>query len=283
MIGVRSSVFCTSSRIKPPRTTVWPSQTLTLVVTLRELKIGWLITLGVITEAWGGDDPTGHLARKTCWRQNRAAIVDEPLELDHLRDEIEIDRHAIGTDHRLDLQGHPGVARFKISRSRRSDGECRCSSICPQNPTGHPCCRPLSGILRRIKLRRITKFAHDLDHGALAALGRDARRGEQIDALLLVQRPDDDLKLRIGENSAQGRRSRARAVLAPGIPKRSASSALAVMATFRRCDCRRSPETGQRDVRRARRKDSSAIRVELRAGECPGGSAAAKDASDCRC
>ena len=51
MIGVRSSVFWTSSRINPPSTTVWPSQTLTLVVTLRELKIGWLITLGVITEA----------------------------------------------------------------------------------------------------------------------------------------------------------------------------------------------------------------------------------------
>ena len=51
MIGVRSSVFCTSSRIKPPSTTVWPSQTLTLVVTLRELKMGWLITFGVSTEA----------------------------------------------------------------------------------------------------------------------------------------------------------------------------------------------------------------------------------------
>jgi len=33
LIGVRSSVFCTSSRINPPSTTVWPSQTLTLVVT----------------------------------------------------------------------------------------------------------------------------------------------------------------------------------------------------------------------------------------------------------
>ncbi len=50
MIGVRSSVFCTSSRIKPPSTTVCPSQTLTLVVTLRELKIGWLMTLGVRTK-----------------------------------------------------------------------------------------------------------------------------------------------------------------------------------------------------------------------------------------
>ena len=52
MIGVRSSVFCTSSRIRPPSTTVWPSQTLTLVVTLRELKIGWLMTFGVRTCGW---------------------------------------------------------------------------------------------------------------------------------------------------------------------------------------------------------------------------------------
>ena len=51
MIGVRSSVFCTSSRIKPPSTTVWPSHTLTLVVTLRVLKIGWLMTFGVMTFA----------------------------------------------------------------------------------------------------------------------------------------------------------------------------------------------------------------------------------------
>ena len=64
------------------------------------------------------------------------------------------------------------------------------------------------GNFRRIKLRRITKFPHDLDHGALAALGRDARRGEQIDALLLVQRPDHDLELRIGEDSAQAEEAR---------------------------------------------------------------------------
>ena len=50
--GVRSSTFCTSSRINPPSTTVCPSQTLTLVVTLRVLKIGWLITLSVSVIAW---------------------------------------------------------------------------------------------------------------------------------------------------------------------------------------------------------------------------------------
>jgi hypothetical protein len=55
----------------------------------------------------------------------------------------------------------------------------------------------------RIKLRRIPKFTHDLNHGALAALGGDARRGEKIDAILLVQRPNDDLELRIGETSKQ--------------------------------------------------------------------------------
>ena len=57
--------------------------------------------------------------------------------------------------------------------------------------------------LRRIELRRVTEFAHDLDHGALAALGRDARGGEKIDAFLLVQRADDDLELRVGEDAAQ--------------------------------------------------------------------------------
>ena len=49
MSGTLSSTFCTSSRIKPPSTTVEPSKTLTLVVTLRVLKMGWLMTLGVMT------------------------------------------------------------------------------------------------------------------------------------------------------------------------------------------------------------------------------------------
>ena len=50
--GTLSSTFCTSSRIRPPSTTVWPSHTLTLVVTLRVLKMGWLMTFGVRT-LWG--------------------------------------------------------------------------------------------------------------------------------------------------------------------------------------------------------------------------------------
>ena len=45
--GILSSIFCTSSRMRPPSTTVLPSNTLTLVCTLRVEKIGWLMMFGV--------------------------------------------------------------------------------------------------------------------------------------------------------------------------------------------------------------------------------------------
>jgi len=43
----------TSSLIRPPRTTVWPSHTVTAVVTLRVEKMGWLMTFGVRTTEVG--------------------------------------------------------------------------------------------------------------------------------------------------------------------------------------------------------------------------------------
>ena len=134
MIGVRSSVFCTSSRINPPRTTVWPSHTLTLVVTLRELKIGWLITLGVMNSSWSVTFRSSGFNRGRC--KDRAAIVDESFELDHLRHQIQIDRHAIRTHHRFDFQGHAGVAGLKAGGGGWSD---RHRSATRQS--GRSCCQ----------------------------------------------------------------------------------------------------------------------------------------------
>ena len=48
-IGVLSSTFCTSSRMRPPSTIVAPSKTVTFVVIFRVLKMGWLMTFGVRT------------------------------------------------------------------------------------------------------------------------------------------------------------------------------------------------------------------------------------------
>ena len=50
-----------------------------------------------------------------------APIIDEALELDHLRHEVQVNRHAIGTDDRFDLQSHAGVARFESGRCGRAD------------------------------------------------------------------------------------------------------------------------------------------------------------------
>ena len=62
--------------------------------------------------------------------------------------------------------------------------------------------------LRRLKLSRIAELTHDLDDGALSALGGNARRGKQIDAFLLIKRSDHNLKLRIGQQTANAENSR---------------------------------------------------------------------------
>src|SRR5215475_10910014 len=96
IIGVLSSVFCTSSRINPPITTVWPSYTLTLVVTLRVLNTGWLMTFGV---------------RRI------------EFELDNLWNQIEIDCCCVPTNHWFDFQGYTSISRLPILRCRGRDDD----------------------------------------------------------------------------------------------------------------------------------------------------------------
>src|SRR5438477_1041167 len=48
---------------------------------------------------------------------DRASIVDEAFELDHLRNEIQIDRHSIRPDDRFYLQGDAGISSLKVARS----------------------------------------------------------------------------------------------------------------------------------------------------------------------
>ncbi len=55
--GTLSSMVCTSSRIRPPRTTVKPSLTKTLVVTRRTLKTGWRIWF--VTSVLGASSSPG--------------------------------------------------------------------------------------------------------------------------------------------------------------------------------------------------------------------------------
>ena len=59
------------------------------------------------------------------------------------------------------------------------------------------------GDLGRGKLRRVTEFSDDFDHGALPTLGCDPRSRQEINSFLLVQRTNDDLELRIGEDAGQ--------------------------------------------------------------------------------
>src|SRR5205823_226735 len=113
---------------------------------------------------------------------NRAAVIDEALKLDDLRDKVQIDSRRIASYYRFDFESHTGVARFPILRScwRDHDGhnsthECRARaadgwnlwlSVCP----------------------RISKFSDDLDDSALTALCGHTWRREEIDSLFFVER-----------------------------------------------------------------------------------------------
>ena len=61
----------------------------------------------------------------------------------------------------------------------------------------------------------VTKFSDDFDDGALSALGGHAWRRKEIDAFLLIQRPNDNLKLWIGEHARQSKDSRGHASSLP--------------------------------------------------------------------
>ena len=86
-------------------------------------------------------------------RLDRAAVVDEAFELDHLRNEVEIDRHAVRPDDRLDLQGHAGISGFEAGRSRRRDREGRAAPSCDP-PIGLPSLPVLPTCLRNLAADR---------------------------------------------------------------------------------------------------------------------------------
>ena len=67
----------------------------------------------------------------------------------------------------------------------------------------HAAARRTDGLrdLWGLELRRVNQLADDLDGRLLATLGGHARGAEQIDALLLVKRADDDLELRVAEHA----------------------------------------------------------------------------------
>ena len=56
-------------------------------------------------------------------RLDRAAVVDEPVELHDLRLEVQVDGVVIRADDRLDFQRHAGVALLEARRRRRRHRE----------------------------------------------------------------------------------------------------------------------------------------------------------------
>src|SRR2546430_3200332 len=162
-----------------------------------------------------------HVLGERDWRRNLYArdsadtncidgtpVIDEAFKLDHLRHQIQVDRHTVRADHRFNFQCHARVPSFKRLRGGRrrhnrdnrvlAHNACRCSSGAE------------SGDLRRRKRDRVTKFTNNFDHGALAALGRHFRRGEKIYTFFLAEPPKHDLELWICKNTSETKNSRSR-------------------------------------------------------------------------
>ena len=136
---------------------------------------------------------------------DRAAVIDEAFKFDHLRDEIKVNSEVIGTNYGLHLKSDTGIASFKRGgRCRRNrKGTCAARGCSGQRilTEGIAAAKGLRN-LRRLELCWITKFAHDFDHSTLSALRRHARRGKNIDPLLLIESANNDLKLGISKYAA---------------------------------------------------------------------------------
>src|SRR5207249_7562381 len=132
---------------------------------------------------------------------DRTSVIDETFELDYLRNKVQVDRDSIRTNNRLDLQCNSGVTGFEIRRGRRPDNRQR---DCRRSRTAAATALNVRN-LRLGELSWVTKFPDNFDHRALAALGGDLRRGKMIDPFLLIQCPNDNLELRIGEDTRQAK------------------------------------------------------------------------------
>ena len=128
-----------------------------------------------------------------------APVVDEAFEFNNLRDEVQVNREAIGANGRLDFQRHTCVAGLECGgrcRRHRKDVELRTTSAC--DAAAATVSAKVLRNLWRVELCRIAELADDFNDGSLAALGRHARRGEQVHTLFLIDRPHHNLELRIG-------------------------------------------------------------------------------------
>src|SRR6186713_1363274 len=80
----------------------------------------------LINNIWGEnalrrvDQPSSHrIQKRRRWSKDWTSVVDETFKLDDLRNEIEIDRHPIWSNHWLDFQGYTSIPGFEMSRRRR--------------------------------------------------------------------------------------------------------------------------------------------------------------------
>src|SRR6266404_7246110 len=124
------------------------------------------------------------------------AVVNEAFKFHNLRDEVEINGNSVRSYDGFDFQRDAGVTCFKLGRSRRGH------DVNLNRPSSASSTTD-SRDLRRSKLRRVTEFSDDFDHRALPTLRCDPRSRKEINSFLLVQRTDDNLELRIGEDAGQ--------------------------------------------------------------------------------
>ena len=145
----------------------------------------------------------GHNISLRC--QDRAAVVNKPVEIDNFGTERKVNGVAIRSDLRLNLQADPELAGGEVGRKARRDHRVLLLGCVPDRHVSTPC---TLRDLRRFELLRVREVPDNADGRLLPALRRDLRGGHEIDAFLLVKRADHHLELRVGEDPGEGKEAR---------------------------------------------------------------------------
>src|SRR5437660_12541579 len=148
----------------------------------------WLINHVLSENNWLGDRYAGH--RVHAHGIDGASVIDEAFELDHLRNQVQVDYTSttISSHYWLNLKGNAGITRVELCRRcRRHHYRDRCRN----RQAGYRIDggRAGAGNLWNLRLRKfcwITKFPHYLNNGTLTAFSCHFWGGEKIDPLFLV-------------------------------------------------------------------------------------------------
>src|SRR5437879_3793390 len=146
----------------------------------------WLINHVLSEKNWAGNRYASH--RVHAHGIDGASVIDEAFELDHLRNQVQVDGRSVCSYHWFNLKSYAGITRLELCRRcRRHHYRDRCRN----RQAGYRIDggRARAGNLGKLRLRkfcRVTKFSNDFYDGSLPAFGCNFWRGKKIDPFFRI-------------------------------------------------------------------------------------------------